>query len=208
MPRRIPHKYPLPVNPRCLLQAIGASLVALILFSCEEYPYPSYPPGVYPHAATSGAYPRPAPAGWWNDDDASGSAKIVVHIGEQKAYFYKGKRVVGETTVSTGKPGFSTPPGHYTVLSKDAGHVSTVFGDYVDDYGNVVRSNVDSRKDARPKGAISMARECRMRCSLEGDTRCTRAMFRPLPRRTVAFVCRDKWPSSFLKMPRLAARSQ
>jgi lipoprotein-anchoring transpeptidase ErfK/SrfK len=153
MPRRIPHKYPLPVNPRRLLQAIGASLVALILFSCEEYPYPSYPPGVYPHAATSGAYPRPAPAGWWNDDDASGSAKIVVHIGEQKAYFYKGKRVVGETTVSTGKPGFSTPPGHYTVLSKDAGHVSTVFGDYVDDYGNVVRSNVDSRKDARPKGS-------------------------------------------------------
>jgi len=152
MPRRIPHKYPLPVNPRCLLQAIGASLVALILFSCEEYPYPSYPPGVYPHAAGPGGYPRAAPAGWWNDEGASGSAKIVVHIGEQKAYFYKGKRLVGETTVSTGKPGFSTPPGHYTVLSKDADHVSSVFGDYVDNYGNVVRSNIDARKDSQPRG--------------------------------------------------------
>ncbi len=70
----------------------------------------------------------------------------------QKAYFYKGKRQVGETTVSTGKPGFGTPPGHYTVLSKDAGHVSTVFGDYVDGSGNVVRSNIDSRKDYQPKG--------------------------------------------------------
>ena len=75
-----------------------------------------------------------------------------MHIGEQKAYFYKGKHLVGETTVSTGKPGFSTPPGHYTVVSKDIDHVSTIFGDYVDDYGNVVRSNIDSRKDSRPKG--------------------------------------------------------
>ena len=28
-----------------------------------------------------------------------------------------------------------------------------LFGDYVDEYGNVVRSNIDSRKDARPKGS-------------------------------------------------------
>ena len=81
-----------------------------------------------------------------------GPPKIVVHIGEQKAYFYKGKLLVGETTVSTGKPGFSTPPGRYQVLSKSPDHVSTLFGDYVDDYGNVVRSNIDSRKDRRPPG--------------------------------------------------------
>src|SRR5215472_12923289 len=125
-----------------LLQIAGALLAALIICSCEEYP--PYAPGLFPRAT---------PAGWWNGEGASGSPKIVVHIGEQKAYFYKGKHLVGETTVSTGKPGFSTPPGHYTVLSKDASHVSTVLGDYVDDYGNVVRSNVDSRKDARPKGS-------------------------------------------------------
>ena len=130
------------VKTRRLFLIAGTLLVALIICSCEEYP--PYAPGLFPRAA---------PAGWWNDDGASGGPKIVVHIGEQKAYFYKGKRVVGESTVSTGKPGFSTPPGHYTVLSKDADHVSTIFGDYVDDYGNVVRSNIDARKDSRPKGA-------------------------------------------------------
>jgi len=130
------------VKTRRLFLIAGTLLVALIICSCEEYP--PYAPGLFPRAA---------PAGWWNDDGASGAPKIVVHIGEQKAYFYKGKRVVGESTVSTGKPGFSTPPGHYTVLSKDADHVSTIFGDYVDDYGNVVRSNIDARKDSRPKGA-------------------------------------------------------
>src|SRR6476660_6214437 len=125
------------------LQIAGTLLVALIICSCEEYPTPYQ----------RGLYPRAAPAGFWNDDGASGKPRIIVHIGEQKAYFYKGKTLVGETTVSTGKPGFGTPPGHYTVISKDAEHVSSVFGDYVDEYGNVVRSNIDSRKDTRPKGS-------------------------------------------------------
>ena len=131
------------VNNRQLLTIIGALLAALVIPSCEEYPRP-YEPGLYPRAE---------PAGFWQDDGAFGKPRIIVHIGEQKAYFYKGKTLVGETTVSTGKPGFSTPPGRYTVLSKDADHVSTAFGDYVDEYGNVVRSNIDSRKDPRPKGS-------------------------------------------------------
>lgn len=130
------------VNKGRILTIAGMLVAALIINSCEEYPEPY----------EAGYYPRATPAGWWNDEAGSGSPKIVVHIGEQQAYFYKGKQLVGQTTVSTGKPGFSTPPGHYTVLSKDAGHVSTVFGDYIDDYGNVVRSNIDSRKDPRPKG--------------------------------------------------------
>ena len=130
------------VNNFPLLRVAIALLAALIISSCEEYPTP-YQPGMYPRAT---------PAGFWNDEGVSGKPRIVVHIGEQKAYFCKGKTLVGETTVSTGKPGFSTPPGHYTVLSKNADHVSSAFGDYVDEYGNVVRSNIDSRKDPRPKG--------------------------------------------------------
>jgi lipoprotein-anchoring transpeptidase ErfK/SrfK len=132
------------VNNGRILRIAGTLLVALIICSCEEYPEP--------YAAGAGFYPRPAPAGWWHDEGASGKPRIVVRIGEQKAYFYKGKTLVGWTTVSTGKPGFGTPPGHYTVLSKDVDHVSTAFGDYVDGSGNVVRSNIDSRKDHQPKG--------------------------------------------------------
>ena len=132
------------VNNGRLLRIAGTLLAALIICSCEEYPEP--------YGAGAGFYPRAAPAGWWHDEGASGKPRIVVRIGEQKAYFYKGKTLVGWTTVSTGKPGFGTPPGHYTVLSKDVDHVSTAFGDYVDGSGNVVRSNIDSRKDQQPKG--------------------------------------------------------
>ena len=185
------------MNPRPLFQIAAVSLVAFVMWSCEEYP---------PYA-TSGFYPRAAPAGWWHDDGVSGSPKIIVHIGEQKAYFYKGKTLVGWTTVSTGKPGFGTPPGHYTVLSKDADHVSTIFGDYVDSYGGVVRSNIDARKDSRPKARTSMAHGCRTRCSSGAVTRCTRDMFHHLLHRMVAFAYQREWQVSSLNTPPWERRS-
>src|SRR4029450_3812972 len=126
------------MNPSCFLRIAGAGLIALIICGCETFP--------------EGPFPRATEVGWWNDEGAFGPARIVVHIDEQRAYFYKGKRLVGETTVSTGKPGFSTPPGRYQVLSKSPDPVSTLFGHYVDDYGNAGRSNIDSRKDRRPPG--------------------------------------------------------
>jgi lipoprotein-anchoring transpeptidase ErfK/SrfK len=126
-----------------LFQITGAGAIAFIVCSCEEIP---------PYVERPLAAFVPSPRGYWNGDGVSGSPKIVVHISQQKAYFYKGKHVVGETTVSTGKPGFSTPPGHYSVISKSKDHISTVFGDYVDDYGDVVKSNIDVRKDSRPPG--------------------------------------------------------
>jgi lipoprotein-anchoring transpeptidase ErfK/SrfK len=126
------------MNPGCFVRIAGACLITLIICGCETLP--------------EGPYPRAAEIGFWNDEGASGPARIVVHIGEQKAYFYRGKTLVGESTVSTGKSGFSTPPGSYSVLSKSPDHVSTIFGDYIDDYGNVVRSNIDARKDRRPPG--------------------------------------------------------
>src|SRR3979490_922203 len=122
--------------------ALALSVLALFV-SCAEIETPP---------TTNAPAPTPMPYAW-NGDGVPGAAKIVVHIQEQRAYFFKGKVIVGETTVSTGKPGFSTPPGQYRVVWKDKDHISTRFGDYVDDFGNVVKSNIDSAKDPRPKGS-------------------------------------------------------
>ena len=109
------------------------ALAALALFAgCAELE----PPPTVPAAVV----PPPLPYAW-NGDGVPGAPKIVVHIGKQRAYFFKGNALVGETTVSTGKPGFSTPPGQYRVAWKNEDHISTRFGDYLDDYGNVVKSN-------------------------------------------------------------------
>jgi lipoprotein-anchoring transpeptidase ErfK/SrfK len=125
---------------------LSAAVVGVIcLFSCEEMPTQLQNP-------LAAIMPTPTPAGWWQGEDARGSAKIVVHLGEQKAYFYKGRMLVGETTVSSGKRGFGTPPGYYHIVSKDRNHVSSEFGDYVDSDGNVVKANIDVRKDSQPRG--------------------------------------------------------
>jgi hypothetical protein len=124
-----------------LRSAAALGLVAL-LSSCAMETPPQVAPG-----------PPPTPPGYWNGDGVPGEPRIVVSISEQRAYFYKGKNLVGESSVSTGKPGFGTPPGQYKVAWKHADHVSTVFGDYVDDAGNVVKGNIDVRKDSKPAGS-------------------------------------------------------
>jgi hypothetical protein len=130
-------------GPAIFRTALALGAAALVV-GCAEIETPP--------RTTAPVAPTPTP-GYWNGDGVSGSPKIVVSISEQRAYFYKGKRLVGESTVSTGKPGFSTPPGHYSVVWKDKDHISTRFGDYVDDFGNVVKSNIDSAKDPRPRGS-------------------------------------------------------
>jgi len=120
-----------------------AIAAALALPSCEELAEQRFG-GFLPGGSTAGGY--------WHGDDISGRPKIVVHVSEQRAYFYKGKRLVGVSSVSTGKRGFDTPPGHYHVIEKDKDHVSSEFGDYVTADGEVVRSNIDVRKDSQPQG--------------------------------------------------------
>jgi len=129
-----------------LIWLLGGAAIVILCSSCEEVPS-------YMENLRAGVFPwQGGRYGYWKGDDRPGSPRIVVHLREQKAYFYKGKLVVGESTVSTGRPGFSTPPGRYHVISKDRNHISSEFGDYVDDNGNVVKSNVDARKDSQPPG--------------------------------------------------------
>src|ERR1700746_1239690 len=135
------------MKPAPLSQLAVASAIAILFGSCEDMQQQMQKP-------LAGILPGPTPMpGWWEDSGGGGEPRIVVNLTEQKAFFYKGKRLVGEFTVSTGKKGFSTPVGHYSVISKDKNHFSSEFGDYVDSAGNVVVSNIDVRKDRCPKGA-------------------------------------------------------
>jgi lipoprotein-anchoring transpeptidase ErfK/SrfK len=129
-----------------LIAVAGIAPIAIFFSSCEEMPQPVQ------QAIAALPFPTPTPSGWWHDEGAQGSPRIVVYLTEQKAYFYKGRILVGESTVSTGKRGFSTPPGHYSIVSKDKNHYSSEFGDYVDSDGNIVKPNIDVRKDSRPRG--------------------------------------------------------
>lgn len=90
---------------------------------------------------------------YWDDHGSGGKPRIVIDLNEQRAYFYRGNKVVGVSVVSTGREGYDTPSGEFHVTEKDPTHVSSIYGDYVDRSGGVVMENVDVTKDPRPRGA-------------------------------------------------------
>ena len=91
---------------------------------------------------------------YWNAIGSEGEPRIVIDLDEQRAYFYKGDHIVGFSIVSTGREGYDTPSGEFRITEKDRGHVSSLYGDYVDPSGQVVLENVESDKDPRPRGTI------------------------------------------------------
>ncbi len=52
---------------------------------------------------------------------------VVVSIPDQRAYVYRGGKLVGASTVSTGSDGRDTPPGDYTILEKKPFHRSNLY---------------------------------------------------------------------------------
>jgi lipoprotein-anchoring transpeptidase ErfK/SrfK len=90
---------------------------------------------------------------WWKGDGAPGAPGIVISLRQQKAYFYKGGRLVGLSIISSGDPQHPTPRGHFAVEQKDRWHQSSEYGDYVDSSGQPIKQNIDRHIDPMPPGA-------------------------------------------------------
>ena len=91
---------------------------------------------------------------YWDGDHVAGRPRIRIRLGEQKAYFYKNDQLVGISILSTGREGYGTPFGSYTIQQKDRDHVSSRYGDYVDaKTGEIVKKEIDRQKDPMPRGA-------------------------------------------------------
>lgn len=89
----------------------------------------------------------------WDGDGVSGTPSILIKLRQQRAFFYKGNDLVGVSTISTGREGFGTPTGKFKILQKNKDHVSSLYGDYVDAKGVVLKKDVDRNKDPMPRGA-------------------------------------------------------
>jgi lipoprotein-anchoring transpeptidase ErfK/SrfK len=79
----------------------------------------------------------------WRDVPASaGPERVVISLGEQLAYFYRGDTLAGVASVSTGKKGKESPVGVFNVLFKKTMHRSRKydnapmpFSQFITDYG-------------------------------------------------------------------------
>lgn len=80
------------------------------------------------------------------------NAHIVVSLPKQRAYLMIGDQIVADGPISSGKRGHETPRGHFTVMEKDPNHHSSLYGDFVDRSGRVVRAGVSAHIDSAPSG--------------------------------------------------------
>ncbi|WP_018968886.1 L,D-transpeptidase family protein [Rubritalea marina] len=89
-----------------------------------------------------------SPQGYWDGDGVTGSPSIRINLNDQRAYFYKGKTLVGVSPISTGTDGHGTPKGRFKVTQKVADHKSSLYGIIKDNAsGLTINNDADTRID-------------------------------------------------------------
>jgi lipoprotein-anchoring transpeptidase ErfK/SrfK len=141
-------------------RVLGVVLLAGLLASCHNSEVARLDNPNTPYLAGSGDSTLPPgsngydPISYWDGDGVQGNPLVIIYLNEQRAYFYKGDQLVGVSQISAGREGYDTPPGNYRIIQKDIGHVSSLYGDYVDATGNIIKKDVSVQKDPKPPGAI------------------------------------------------------
>ena len=99
-----------------------------------------------------------------------GDAHIIVSLGKQRAYLMVGEEIVIDSPISSGKRGHTSPSGSMKVLERDPNHHSSLYGDFVDSFGRIVRAGVSMHIDAAPSGTHFQGAEMKwfMRLTDEG----------------------------------------
>ena len=80
------------------------------------------------------------------------NVSVTISLSKQRAYFKVGDEIAIDTPVSTGKRAGMTPTGTFVIVQKDADHRSSLYGDFVNRNGQVVRGGVSTRIDSAPSG--------------------------------------------------------
>ena len=98
----------------------------------------------------------------------SSNSTVIISLSKQRAIvkIQGTDQVYIDTPVSTGKRSGMTPTGSFKITEKDADHRSSIYGDYVDRSGRVVRSGVSTKVDAAPAGARYLGAPMKWFCRL------------------------------------------
>jgi lipoprotein-anchoring transpeptidase ErfK/SrfK len=97
------------------------------------------------------------------------SVHVVISLPKQRAYLMVGEEIVIDSPISSGKRGHSSPTGHFSVMEKDPDHRSSIYGDFVDRSGRVVRAGISAKIDSAPSGTHYVGAPMRWFMRLTGE---------------------------------------
>jgi lipoprotein-anchoring transpeptidase ErfK/SrfK len=89
-----------------------------------------------------------------------------VSLSKQRLYLMVGDDVYIDTPISSGKRAGMTPTGNFRVMEKDPDHRSSLYGDFVDRGGRVVRSGISTKVDSAPSGTRYVGAPMKWFCRL------------------------------------------
>ena len=64
---------------------------------------------------------------WTDQADAEGPVSVLISLPDQRAYVFRGEKMIAASAVSTGKDGKETPVGSFTILQKAQSHRSNKY---------------------------------------------------------------------------------
>lgn len=111
---------PLLAPALCLALSLGLALPGPAAAQAAD---PAPVPGAAPLQLLPGEYL------WLPDLSPRGPVLVLVSLPEQRAYVYRNGVRIGVATVSTGKAGYETPTGVFTILQKKREHRSNLYDD-------------------------------------------------------------------------------
>ena len=79
--------------------------------------------------AAAAAALEPGQFVWQPDRAPEGEVEIVVSVPLQTVYVYRGGTLIGVSTASTGRAGYDTPVGRFSILQKNRDHRSNLYDD-------------------------------------------------------------------------------
>jgi len=116
---------------------------------------------------------------------------IEIDLQEQTAYLIRGRHLVLESPISSGRYEHLTETGSFKILEKERNHYSSIYGKIVDAYGNTIVADADADMRVSPGGKFVPA-PMRYLCASLAQTECTPGIYLVTRRRTVVCVCPKK----------------
>jgi len=82
----------------------------------------------------------------------SENAHVLISLSKQRAYLMVADQIGIDSPISSGKAAGMTPTGSFHIQEKDPNHRSSLYGNFVDRQGRIVRAGVSVRIDSAPSG--------------------------------------------------------
>ena len=77
----------------------------------------------------------------------------IVELDQQRVYFYRGNELMAASRISSGRSGYRTETGTYTIGHRNLNHRSNLYGSYVSAGGRTLVDDIKVGVDPQPEGS-------------------------------------------------------